>query len=165
MTYLTSHRHAVLLLVLVFTGLSAGCSAPTQPRYYAEPGRQNTATPSQVVSLALRMLGRPYHYGGDAPSEGFDCSGLVFYTYHRVGLKLPRTSYGQFKASQPVAMRHLRPGDLVFFRFQRGRISHVGIYIGDHRFVHAPSDGKAVSIDDLDDPYWRYHFVRGGRTL
>ena len=60
---------------------------------------------------------------------------------------------------------HLRPGDLVFFRFNRHKISHVGIYIGHHRFIHAPSAGKDVSIDNLNDPYWRYRFVRGGRTL
>ena len=111
------------------------------------------------------MLGVPYHYGGDSPRQGFDCSGLVYYATLRAGVRLPRTSYGQYRVSEPVAMRNLRPGDLVFFSMRRHRISHVGIYIGHHEFIHAPSRGQDVSIEHLNTPFWRRHFVRGGRIL
>jgi cell wall-associated NlpC family hydrolase len=120
---------------------------------------------SEVVSIARDLVGTPYHYGGRSPQTGFDCSGLVYYAHLQAGLRLPRTSYGQFKVTEPIALRHLQPGDLVFFRLSRYKISHVGIYIGHHHFIHAPSSGKDVTIDDLNDPYWRKRFVRGGRTL
>lgn len=165
MTRQTIILRPVLLLVLVLAGLMSGCSAPTQPGLSARPGSSPAVIHSEVVTIARDMLGEPYHYGGESPRQGFDCSGLVYYAHLRAGLRLPRTSYGQFKATRPIALRHLRPGDLVFFRFNRHKISHVGIYIGHHRFIHAPSAGKDVSIDNLNDPYWRYRFVRGGRTL
>lgn len=120
---------------------------------------------TDVVMIARELVGTPYHYGGRSPKQGFDCSGLVYYANLRAGIRLPRTSYGQFKATRPVSRRNLRPGDLVFFEIYRHRISHVGIYVGHHQFVHAPSSGKEVTIDDLNDPYWERRFVRGGRTL
>lgn len=153
-----------LLVLFVFSQVS-GCSSPAQPHFPTRSGLNPAEIHSEVVTIARDMLGRPYHYGGDTPKQGFDCSGLVYYAHLRAGLRLPRTSYGQFKATRPVSLQHLHPGDLVFFRFSRYKISHVGIYIGHHRFIHAPSSGKDVSIDDLNDPYWRYRFVRGGRTL
>lgn len=165
MAIFTSTRHFKGFTILLVCTLIASCSAPRQASYDYAPAKHTKANPGQVVRLARHQVGRPYHFGGDSPAEGFDCSGLVFYTYQRAGIRLPRTSYGQFKKSRPVAMRHLKPGDLVFFQFRRGIISHVGIYIGKHRFIHAPSGGKSVTINSLNDPYWRFHFVRGGRAL
>lgn len=153
-----------LCFVFILIQLS-GCSTPRQPSFSSRTGLDPQELHSEVVTIAREMLGQPYHYGGDSPRQGFDCSGLVYYAHLQAGLRLPRTSYGQFKATRPIAMRHLHPGDLVFFRFRRDKISHVGIYIGHHRFIHAPSSGKDVTIDDLNDPYWHYRFVRGGRTL
>jgi len=78
---------------------------------------------------------------------------------------LPRTSQAQYQSTQPVDRDNLIPGDLVFFRLRPRKISHVGIYLGDDHFVHAPSSGKTVRINSLDDPYWDEHFIRGGRVF
>lgn len=165
MSYLSTLYYAAGLLMLFILSQVSGCSTPAQTELSARTGLKPAEIHSEVVTVARDMLGRPYHYGGDTPKGGFDCSGLVYYAHLQAGLRLPRTSYGQFKVSRPVTLRHLHPGDLVFFRFRRDKISHVGIYIGHHRFIHAPSSGKEVTIDDLDDPYWRHRFVRGGRIL
>jgi len=158
-----AHYLAHLCLALLLGLLGACASAP--PAHYSAPPNQSTAgLHREVVELAHNLIGTPYHYGGRSPRQGFDCSGLVYYTYRQAGLRLPRTSFGQYKATVPVSLRGLRPGDLVFFHMYRNRISHVGIYIGQHKFIHAPSRGKDVMIDDLDDPYWQRRFARGGRT-
>lgn len=108
------------------------------------------------------MVGKPYRYGGHSPS-GFDCSGLVYYSFERVGVPVPRTTRSQLKAGVPVASKSLRVGDLVFFDQEGKKFSHVGIYIGNGRFVHAPSSGKHVRIDSLNRRYWRKHFVAARR--
>lgn len=145
---------------LLFASLLAlyGCQAP--------PVRPQTDTVAarKIVQGARAQIGIPYRYGGESPRSGFDCSGLVYYSALRIGHHVPRTTGGQYKASIPVARKNLRPGDLVFFRFRRSRmVSHVGIYIGHGRFVHAPSSHQRVSIANLKNPYWARHFVRGGR--
>jgi cell wall-associated NlpC family hydrolase len=119
----------------------------------------------QVVSTALTQLGRPYHWGGDHPKEGFDCSGLVHYSYLQAGVSVPRTSREQYRQSRAIRLSQLRPGDLIFFRLKSRRISHVAIYVGDNRFVHAPKTGKDVSFADLDNPYWRKYMAGAGRLL
>lgn len=152
------------LFALIPAALLGGCSSPREP-----VTRTTIANPravhSEVVTVARELIGTPYHYGGETPKQGFDCSGLVYYSHLEAGVRLPRTSYGQFKATQPVSLRHLHPGDLVFFTLSRHKINHVGIYIGNHAFIHAPSSGKEVTIDQLTDPYWQRRFVRGGRIL
>ncbi|MFO7604284.1 MAG: C40 family peptidase [Gammaproteobacteria bacterium] len=137
--------------------LLAGCQSPA-PRVAAGPAAQ------KVVQHARAQIGSAYRYGGQTPRTGFDCSGLVFYSHRMIGQRVPRTTGQQYQATAPVARKHLQPGDLVFFRFRRSRaVSHVGIYLGKDRFVHAPSSSKQVSIADLNAPYWSKHFVRGGR--
>ena len=91
------------------------------------------------------MQGKPYRYGGSTP-VGFDCSGLIQYSYARAGVKVPRSTEDLLEASRTIAKRQLRPGDLVFFHQDSKRSSHVGLYIGNDRFVHAPSTGKTVSV-------------------
>jgi cell wall-associated NlpC family hydrolase len=109
----------------------------------------------------MDQLGVPYRYGGSSPS-GFDCSGLVQYSYSRVGKRVPRTT-GQLWSSTKVVGRHeLRAGDLLFFNVE-GKMSHVGLYLGEQRFVHAPSSGRTVSVASLDSPYYNSAFVRAGR--
>lgn len=164
-------RYGLPLLVLLLLG---GCASTT---YQADPAdtviapRPDTATPGPttrrtVVTVARDMLGVPYRYGGTSPSRGFDCSGLVYYSYRRAGWRVPRVSGEQYKHTRPIPRSALRPGDLVFFRLGRRRfVSHVGIYIGKGLFIHAPSSGQRVSIERLDDRYWRQHFVRGGRFV
>lgn len=109
------------------------------------------------------MLGAPYRYGGSGP-RGFDCSGLVYYSYRKAGIAVPRTTGAQYRQSQRVKLSALQPGDLIFFRISRERFSHVGIYAGDGRFIHAPSSGKRVSYALLTDPYWKARVVGAGRV-
>ncbi|UCE88288.1 MAG: C40 family peptidase [Pseudomonadota bacterium] len=145
----------VLMVVLLL--LLAACSS--QPRRPAAHHGYSEA----VVSVANHMLGVPYRYGGRSPRSGFDCSGLVYYSHHQAGIELPRTTQDQFRHTRPVKRGNLRRGDLVFFRIKGRAVSHVGIYLGDRQFIHAPSSGKRVSVASLDNPYWQKRFVRGGR--
>jgi len=110
------------------------------------------------------MVGVPYQYGGSSPRTGFDCSGLVFYAYSQAGIPVPRTSRDIFKATRKIALREAAPGDLVFFQDQE-KLSHVGIYLGERRFVHAPSSGKTVSVAHIDTPYYQRHLVAVGRVI
>ena len=112
----------------------------------------------RVALTAQRMIGIPYHYGGKTP-RGFDCSGLVFYAYREVGGLVPRTAGGQLRASHPINVEQALPGDLVFFRTSK-RASHVGIYLGGQSFIHAPSTGRAVVIERLDDEYYLRHRIQ-----
>ncbi len=135
----------------------AAVASPAEVEAEAESAARET-----VVSIAARFIGTPYRYGGDSP-QGFDCSGLVFYSFERMGLKVPRTAADQRKAAERVRRDDLEPGDLVFFRSSKGRVDHVGIYAGEGRFIHAPNSGSVVSYAYLDDPYYRSHFVSAGR--
>jgi len=111
--------------------------------------------------VAVRQLGVPYRYGGST-TDGFDCSGLVQYAYAKAGRAIPRTARAQWRSLQPVAVQNLRVGDLLFFDID-GKVSHVGLYLGSRRFVHAPSTGREVTIEELDSRYYRKTFVGGGR--
>lgn len=113
---------------------------------------------------ALGLMGSPYRYGGSDPA-GFDCSGLVNYVFHQAaGTRLPRNAGNQAAASRRITRRELREGDLVFFNTLGRPNSHVGIYIGDGRFVNAPSSGGRVRIDTMDNPYFAKRFD-SARTL
>lgn len=116
----------------------------------------------RAAHYALSMKGTPYRYGGNTP-RGFDCSGLVQYSYARAGATVPRTTRGLWRASRAVPLARIRPGDLLFFNPQGKRNSHVGLYLGDGRFVHAPSSGRTVSVGSLEQPYWRHHFAGARR--
>lgn len=146
-------------ICLVLLSLLPGCSN-TSGRYKPSSSYDK----SHVLKVARAQLGKKYHFGGKTPREGFDCSGLVYYSYKKAGVDLPRTSSAQYRASQPVSKPRMKPGDLLFFRINRSKISHVAIYLGNNRFIHAPSSGKQVSISYLDNPYWRKRFVRAGRV-
>ena len=128
------------------------------------PGAPATAAPSdpfileRVALTARRMVGIPYHYGGNDP-RGFDCSGLVFYAYREAGVLVARTAREQLRASQPLDVDQALPGDLVFFRTSK-KAWHVGIYLGDQRFIHAPSTGRAVVIQRVDDEYYLRHRIQ-----
>ena len=154
---------ATLLQTLAVYSISllmlSSCSGPR----LHQAGRYDHLRP-QLVEAAMATLGTPYRYGGANPA-GFDCSGLVAYSYEQFGFNVPRTSYKQFKSSRPIYERDLRPGDLVFFRTNGLRVSHVGIYIGNREFVHAPGNGKTVRVTSLDNSYYRKRFVGGGRFL
>jgi len=141
-------------------GLSSSPSvAPAAPVAAAPPSGPFIL--ERVALTAQQMVGIPYHYGGNDP-RGFDCSGLVFYAYREAGVLVARTSREQLRASQPLDVDQALPGDLVFFRTSK-KAWHVGIYLGDQRFVHAPSTGRAVSIERLDDQYYLRHRIQTRR--
>ena len=117
----------------------------------------------EVVNYAYNFLGKPYVYGASGPNS-FDCSGLTQYVYNRFGVGLTRTTYTQVNQGVKVDRSNLRPGDLVFFNTQ-GSISHVGIYIGDGDFIHAPRTGKPVMISSLSDGYYSSKYATARRIL
>lgn len=120
---------------------------------------------SDIVVRALTLIDTPYRYGGSTPAGGFDCSGLVRYVYQAVaGRSLPRRSEEMGKLGETITRSQLEPGDLVFFNTLSRAYSHVAIYIGDGRFLHAPARGGRVRIEALDDRYWRARF-NGARRL
>lgn len=138
--------------------LAACASAPPAPGFSVV----SDAVASRAADNALELVGRPYRHSGNTPA-GFDCSGLVQYSYGKAGIKLPRETRTQRRAGQPVSRTGLRRGDLLFFDQEGKKSSHVGLYLGDGRFVHAPSTGGTVRRDSLDAAYWRKHFVEARR--
>lgn len=146
-------------LVLALTAMLAlGACSSTATR---APGAETVA--ARAADHALRMQGKPYRYGGNTPS-GFDCSGLVQYGYSLAGVKLPHGTDSLRRVSTPIKTNQLQRGDLLFFDQEGKRSSHVGIYLGNDRFVHAPSTGKQVHVASFGDGYWRKHFA-GARRL
>jgi cell wall-associated NlpC family hydrolase len=142
-----------VLIGLAGLALVACASAPVAR---GDPG-------DRAASQALKMLGKPYRYGGASPS-GFDCSGLVQFSFRQAGVVVPRATEEQRRASAPVRVSNLRRGDLLFFDQEGKKNSHVGIYLGDGKFVHAPSSGKQVRSDRLDAPYWKKHLSEARRV-
>lgn len=146
-------------LALACALLLAGCAAPRLPT----PGPQATHSPAasltdaqahDIAIHALGLVGTPYRYGGNTPETGFDCSGLIGYVYrHRVGTAPPRTVAQLSQWGQPITADELRTGDLVLFGPGRAP-THAGIYVGQGRFVHAPSSGGDVRLDHLQSRHW-----------
>ena len=120
---------------------------------------------SELVIQAMGLLGVPYLSGGTSEEKGFDCSGFVRHMYEKsVGLVLPRRAEEQAKVTEEIKRSELKPGDLVFFNTLRRTFSHVGIYVGDGKFIHAPRPGKAVRVDDMREAYWQNRF-NGARRV
>jgi cell wall-associated NlpC family hydrolase len=117
----------------------------------------------EIALRAIAQVGRPYLYGG-ADLNGFDCSGLVYYIHRELGYTVPRTAADQYSASAPIKVAKLEPGDLLFFRTtQTKKITHVAIYAGEGRFIHAPQSGRDIELRALDDDYYRPRLVGAGR--
>ena len=160
-----------LPLLLGLTALATGCaSSPATPvarpqgRITIEPRVVDKAVGGAIAEVAMGMVGTRYLYGGTDPAQGFDCSGLVYYAYGQAGYRVPRTSQELFRTVRKIAVGKADPGDLMFFQDQ-AKLSHVGIYLGDGLFVHAPASGENVAIASLDSPYYRQHLVAVGRLL
>jgi murein DD-endopeptidase len=149
------NRIALAALGLVLLALSGCSSAPKQAD--ADAG-------ARAARHALEMQGKPYRAGGSSP-RGFDCSGLVQYSYAQVSMRLPRSTEGLWAGSRAVSRSDVRPGDLLFFHQEGKRNSHVAIYVGNNRFVHAPSSGKQVTTASLSDRYWSRHFAGARRPV
>ena len=165
--YLTLVASA-LGLCLVFG--SALCMAAgivndsNQPSVASEPASSGwTDTAHGVLINALGLTGIRYRYGGNSPETGFDCSGFVRYVFQQAAsLTLPHGARALSQLGQMVPIEQLKPGDLVFFNTLKSAFSHVGIYLGDNRFIHAPSAGGGVHVVDMSDAYWvsRYNGAR-----
>ena len=125
--------------------------------------RASNETAAKAIDYAKQMLGKPYQYAGDTP-QGFDCSGLVKYSYGRAGISMPRDTQSQRRMSMLVSIHALREGDLMFFDQEGKKSSHVGMYLGKGRFIHAPSSGGKVRTDSIDAEFWKKHFVEARRV-
>ncbi len=137
------------------TIIAAETPAPTG---YLERARELTIH-------ALALIGVNYKWGSDSPENGLDCSGLVSHVFQEVaGIVLPRNSQGMSKVGEKINKTELQPGDLVFFNTRRRPFSHVGIYIGDERFVHAPRRGREVEVSDMQGRYWKKRY-NGARRV
>lgn len=167
-------RQLPRLTLLVAFGLLGAC-AGTPPS--APPPFQSSVVIDDALSIpaaddvlfrALGLVGTPYRYGGNTPDGGFDCSGLIGFVYRdAVGIQLPRSTREMISLPAPqVARDALRSGDLVFFATGGGRqVSHAGIYVGEGRFVHAPSSGGTVRLDSLSSAYWQNSYLQAKRVL
>lgn len=148
---------------LTTLGVAAGLIVSSGNALAVESGDERLR--SDIVVRALAQIDIPYRYGGSTPAVGFDCSGLVRYVYGTVaGRELPRRSEEMGKVGDSITRSQLEPGDLVFFNTLSRAYSHVAIYIGDGRFLHAPARGGKVRIEALDDRYWTNRF-NGARRL
>lgn len=149
-------RPNLIFPIALLVGLLSGCAGTDKtPLNIAVPERGNT----RAALDALQLQGRPYVYGGKSPQEGFDCSGLVVYVYDQQGLKLPRTTQSLVRQLPGVRPELRQPGDLLFFNTEKP-YSHVGIYVGNDDFVHAPSARTGrVMVSSLRNPYWRERFM------
>ena len=156
-------RSGLFVPWLVLAALVAAAPAHAQG---ASAGTSRMWSGAQDVAMyALGLIGVTYRFGGNTPDTGLDCSGLVRHVFEEVtGVSLPRTAKEMSNLGARVTIAKLQPGDLVFFNTRRFAFSHVGIYLGDNRFVHAPSRGSEVTIAEIDKAYWQKHF-NGARRL
>ena len=157
-----------IALVVAAALLSACASSPPPTPVASAPFEQFAPVADDVLLRAIGLVGTPYRYGGNTPDSGFDCSGLIGYVYRdAAGINLPRSTRELIAMPVPSVRREaLQTGDLVFFATAGGgRVSHAGIYVGEGRFVHAPSSGGTVRLDSLDNSYWQRAYLDAKRVL
>jgi cell wall-associated NlpC family hydrolase len=160
---LPSVKHLLLpAAILVLSGCAGDIDIKPEPVVPRQVVKHSATTPA--VDYALSLQGTPYIYGKATPEEGFDCSGFVKYVYERNGVHLPRTVKEMSNALTPVSNNNIHSGDLLFFNTSGNSVSHVGIYVNESNFVHAPSSraGK-VMVSSLKNNYWREHFIDARR--
>ena len=140
-------------------------SPPAQPAAQQVEQSPARAGVDELLFKAMSLIGTRYRMGGMSPETGFDCSGFISYLYNDVfAMRLPRTTYGQVERGISVARTDLQPGDLVFFNTMRRPYTHVGLYVAEDRFVHAPSTGGLVRIESLNERYWAQRW-NGARRI
>ncbi|MDR1921488.1 MAG: C40 family peptidase [Candidatus Adiutrix sp.] len=159
------HVRLFLILPILLIFMAAGCQSAKSASLRPQP---RLAQPSQnkvnkVMQTAFSQVGRLYRYGGASPETGFDCSGFVKWVYGQYNVNLPRQSGSMLTVGKPVARDELRPGDLVFFG--KKRVSHVGIYTGDDKYIHSPSTGKRIQESDMDDRGRGERYMAGRRII
>ena len=160
------------LTIVLVAALVAGCAgAPERPSAPERPGSAERSVPEatradeeglRLANAARALVGRPYRFGGSGP-DAFDCSGLVFYVHRQLGMHVPRTALTQFRLATRIERSDLQPGDLVFFADGSPEVTHVGVFVGNGEFVHAPKTGKPVSYARLDEEYFAENFAGAGR--
>ncbi len=156
------------LCYLVIVGLASAISSASANLHPA-PGfvvTQQSATIDDVIDRAHELLGTPYKWGGASVEQGFDCSSLLVYLFKtQANIQIPRTTAAMHRSTAATIKRDaLKPGDAVFFRGNgRGQVSHVGLYIGEGKFIHSPRTGKNVRIDSLSNRYWNKHYTTAKR--
>jgi cell wall-associated NlpC family hydrolase len=155
-------RFLNIILISTFFLLLSACSSTAQKNHVNKTA--SSPDRSKVVKTALNQVGRPYRYGGNSPNRGFDCSGLVHFSHKSAGIDVPRSTKLQLRQLHRVRYSEIKPGDLLFYKINN-KPSHVGIYIGNGKFVHAPSSGKRVAIDRMDSQYWRKRLYSTGTYL
>lgn len=131
----------------------SGCSMFSSSRYKYDPVSYNSSLGSRVLKTAMTQYGVKYAYGKSSPSDGFDCSGLIYWAYSQHGITVPRNTSGQSKAGKWIAARNTRQGDIVVFRV--GKSLHTGLVADKGRFLHAPSSGGYVRMEYLNSAYWK----------
>jgi cell wall-associated NlpC family hydrolase len=162
-------RNALFCIVSVL--FCTACSTALPPEMVVNPAIMPSAPPTtqrdaanaELVMYAMSLADTPYLYGSQSPNTGFDCSGLVLHVFQQtVQVNLPRTSLEMSQAGRGVGLEELQPGDLVFYNTQQRDFSHVGIYVGEHKFVHAPKTGSQVKVANMRENYWlkRYNGAR-----
>lgn len=164
---------SIRLLGLASVVLLAACSSNAPVHEPVTPTQSSASaffnpTADDVLFRAIGLVGTPYVWGGNTPSSGFDCSGLIGFVYNDVaGIRLPRSTAQMMQMKgQPVPRNQLRSGDIVFFSTaSHGRVSHAGIYVGNGRFVHAPSSGGTVRLDSVNNTYWNKAYLQAKRVL
>ena len=162
-------RYLRFLSLIFAITLLAACSGPrtrAQREPLPAPAPRGIAQPNDILFRAIGLVGTPYHWGGNTPQSGFDCSGLVVYVFREIaGVNLPRTTQDMYALDLADVRRdRLQGGDLVFFNTYGRDISHVGIYVGQDRFVHAPNEGGMVRLDYLSNVYWNKHYSGARRV-
>lgn len=161
-------RFSLLVVVALLSACSSRAPAPIPQPVVQAPHSSFNGNADDVLFRALGLVGTPYRYGGNTPDGGFDCSGLIGYVYRdAAGIKLPRSTRELISMRAPTVGRdRLQSGDLVFFATNGGsQVSHAGIYVGDGRFVHAPSSGGTVRLDSLSNTYWQRTYLNAKRVF
>ena len=153
------------LYLIVFLLHACATFAPPAPAPVQAVQAPVRAERSEALLQALLALGLDYRYGGNSPVTGFDCSGLVAHVYQQAwGIRLPHSTQAQSQAGTPVSLAELQPGDLVFYDTLKRPYSHVGIYLGEDRFVHAPKTGAQVRVESVKSRYWAQRYS-GARRI
>ena len=159
----------LVLSCLILLLVTACSTVPNNPpvAVIASPqtniDNSNATLGDVIVQSAKLQLGVPYKFGGHSPSEGFDCSGLAMYSYRINGISIPRKTTDQFKLGKHITRTELNSGDLLFFRTMGRSVSHVGIYLGNDLFIHAPSSRKNIQIETLNKPYYKKRYLGARR--
>ncbi|MDR0933616.1 MAG: C40 family peptidase [Burkholderiaceae bacterium] len=172
---MTGKKAALIQSIILSISLAIVLAGASSSSWSAETCESHSASSSpfdnyaehatEIAMQAMSVIDAEYRFGGDVPQTGMDCSGLVRYAYRQVwGAELPRTSAAISKVGEKIKVSQLQPGDLVFYNTRKRRFSHVGIYLGDNKFVHAPSRGGKVRVEDMGGSYWQARF-NGARRI